>query len=220
MWQLPHIITNSSSGEDYCLIEILGGQGGFATTYLAIQYSDDDREKQFAIKVLKTEAEIGQQGDYETIKEQFEKENSLLERCCRNDYVVQTKGNIFTYDDRRCIVMEYVSKKTLKYYVAIDHKGKLPLNLAIKLTNQIALALQRIHQQEVFHLDIHPSNIMIRDDAQEAVLIDFGCAERLDDKEVIPSTHQGMEGYQAIELAPNYQTAIDNRNNLRKKMGR
>ena len=50
MWQPNEIITTPSR-EDYCLTQILR-EGGFATIYLATQFSDDDQEKYIAIKVF------------------------------------------------------------------------------------------------------------------------------------------------------------------------
>src|SRR5262249_37366917 len=45
---------------------------------------------------------------------------------------------------------------------------------------RIADALEDLHKQRVVHLDLKPSNIMIRDGSGDAVLLDFGLSRHLD----------------------------------------
>lgn len=68
------------------------------------------------------------------------------------------------------IVMEWVHGETL--FPLLDH---LPLTAekVAKIGLKVALALDALHRQYVVHLDIKPSNIIIRPNG-EAVLIDYG----------------------------------------------
>jgi nucleotide-binding universal stress UspA family protein len=70
------------------------------------------------------------------------------------------------------IVMEFIEGASLKTLLP-----KLPLPAAevARLGSRIAAALHDIHGQHVIHLDLKPSNIMLRPSG-EVVLIDFGLA--------------------------------------------
>jgi len=56
----------------------------------------------------------------------------------------------------------------------------LPTEEVADLGARIADALEDLHRQRVVHLDLKPSNIIIRDGDGEVVLIDFGLARHLD----------------------------------------
>ncbi len=70
------------------------------------------------------------------------------------------------------IVMELVEGPSLKEWVE-----RLPLEPeeVARLGGAVATAIHSLHQQDVIHLDIKPSNVIIRPGG-EAVLIDFGLA--------------------------------------------
>jgi len=70
------------------------------------------------------------------------------------------------------IVMEYVTGQTLKPLLA-----QLPRSYpeTIEIAARVATAIDDIHRQNVIHLDIKSSNILVRPEG-EIVLIDFGLA--------------------------------------------
>ncbi|MDQ0456923.1 serine/threonine protein kinase [Rhizobium paknamense] len=74
------------------------------------------------------------------------------------------------------IVFERLPSRSL--YPLLE-KLPLPAEEVISLGQRIATALADLHRQHVVHLDIKPSNILLRDSG-EAVLIDFGLARHLD----------------------------------------
>ena len=70
------------------------------------------------------------------------------------------------------IVMELVEGECLKERT---EKLPLPADEVARLGAAVATALRSLHQQEVVHLDVKPSNVILRPSG-EAVLIDFGLA--------------------------------------------
>ncbi len=70
------------------------------------------------------------------------------------------------------LVMEYVEGRSLKEWT--DRAPVAPEEVA-KVGAALATALHSLHLQEAIHLDLKPSNVMIRPSG-EAVLIDFGLA--------------------------------------------
>lgn len=72
--------------------------------------------------------------------------------------------------ERPYIVMEFIAGRPVRTY--LDHVP-LPPDEVANIGAKTAFALHDVHRQHVIHLDIKPSNIILRQDG-EAVLIDFG----------------------------------------------
>ncbi len=73
------------------------------------------------------------------------------------------------------LVMEYIQGYSL--FTLID-KAPLPAEDIARIGLKVATALIDLHRQNVLHLDIKPSNVMIRESG-EAALIDFGLSRHL-----------------------------------------
>lgn len=74
------------------------------------------------------------------------------------------------------IVMEFVEGPTLADRVG---RGTIPVDEALPIARQIALALEAAHEQGVVHRDLKPANVKIRPDGTVKVL-DFGLAKALE----------------------------------------
>ncbi len=74
------------------------------------------------------------------------------------------------------IIMELVEGKSL---LPMLDKLPLPHEEVAEIGRKVAVALDSLHRQRVVHLDVKPSNIMMRSTG-EAVLIDFGLSRHLD----------------------------------------
>jgi serine/threonine-protein kinase len=74
------------------------------------------------------------------------------------------------------IVMEYIDGRALSDVVAEISGGVAPLDAALDLVQQIALALDYAHGQGIVHRDIKPSNIMVTQNGR-AKIADFGIAK-------------------------------------------
>ncbi|MFM6861063.1 MAG: serine/threonine protein kinase, partial [Dolichospermum sp.] len=105
-------------------------------------------------------------------------------------YEVIQEGQLFG------VVMEYIDGVTLFKYVQNQKSGQLSENEALLYINQIGQALEYIHAKGSLHRDIKPANILLRQNKQEAVLIDFGLTRSIATKSMTASL---TEGYAPIE---------------------
>src|SRR5207248_6479278 len=88
-------------------------------------------------------------------------------------------GTIYGIDEangRQCLVLELVDGGTLADRIAA---GPLPLEEAIPIARQIALALQAAHARGIIHRDLKPSNVGLTRDGNVKVL-DFGLAKAVE----------------------------------------
>ncbi len=94
------------------------------------------------------------------------------------------------------ICMEYVSGQTLAQMLLTERI--LPLKAAVSIFEQILMALEAAHTQQIIHRDIKPSNIMITDD-QTVKVMDFGIAK-------LPSLSETMAMTRTVLGTPYYMS--------------
>ena len=78
--------------------------------------------------------------------------------------------------------MEFVEGETLEKL--IKRSGRLEVKLALEIATQVAAGLAAVHEQNLVHRDIKPTNIMVRlkeEGSVAAKIIDLGLAKTLDD---------------------------------------
>jgi len=79
--------------------------------------------------------------------------------------------------------MEFVEGETLENL--IKRSGRLEVKLALEIATQVAAGLAAVHEQNLVHRDIKPTNIMVRlkeeGGAVTAKIIDLGLAKSLDE---------------------------------------
>ena len=149
-------------GNRYLVIEKIG-EGGMALVYKA---KDQLLNRYVAIKILRPEYT-----NDEDFVNKFKRESvaaaSLSHPNIVGIYDVGEQDGIYY------IVMEYVKGLTLKQY--IRNNTKLNYKETLKITMQIAEALEHAHKNGVIHRDIKSQNILITDD-KIAKVTDFGIA--------------------------------------------
>ena len=79
---------------------------------------------------------------------------------------------------QRCIVMELVDGETLQERLS---RGPIPVDEALPIAKQIAVALEAAHEKGIIHRDLKPANVKITPDRQVKVL-DFGLAKAFDER--------------------------------------
>lgn len=127
----------------------------------------------------------------------FIKEAQILARF-DNPNIVHVQ-DVFKENNTWYYVMEYVDGRSLDRM--IREKGHLSEDEASNYIRKVAHALQYIHSYNVNHLDIKPSNIMVRSRDNEPILIDFGISKQYDEnKNATTTTPPGIsEGYSPLE---------------------
>ncbi|MDH5284235.1 MAG: serine/threonine protein kinase, partial [Gemmatimonadota bacterium] len=137
------------------------GQGGMATVYLA---QDIKHNRRVAVKVLRPElaAVIG--------AERFLSEITTTANL-QHPHILplfdsgEADGFLF-------YVMPYVEGETVRD--RISREKQLPVDDAVRITTEVAAALDYAHRHGVIHRDIKPENILLHDGS--ALVADFGIA--------------------------------------------
>ena len=188
------------------IIDSVLGQGGFGITYLASQTNLDRKVaiKEFFIRDYCSREEdttlmtvSGFSSDIvELYKQKFIKEAKTIAKF-ENPHIIHIY-DVFEENGTAYYVMEYLPFGNLLQRIpenGMNHKD------ASKYIRQIADALQYVHNHNILHLDVKPSNVMFRS-IDEAVLIDFGNAKHFNkDKNGYTTTiRPGIsEGYAPLE---------------------
>src|SRR6516165_3127463 len=82
--------------------------------------------------------------------------------------------------DNYFYAMEFVQGETLEHL--IKRSGRLEVKLALEIATQVAAGLAAVHEQNLVHRDIKPTNIMVRlkeEGSVTAKIIDLGLAKTL-----------------------------------------
>lgn len=204
----------------YKLKQVIG-QGGFGITYKGIWYT----EVKGSLGAMRTEVPVcikeyffkdycardaysfrvkvhSDTGKllFDKFKEKLIKEAKILSEV-HHPYIVNVL-EVFEENNTAYIVMEYIAGSSLKDRLAKE--GILPEAEVLRYIHQIGEALQFVHQKNILHLDIKPSNILIDKD-NNARLIDFGVSKRYDVGEQETSTTMLTlsKGFASIEQYDN-----------------
>jgi len=141
-----------------------------------IYTATDQNNNKVAIKIPKLNSE-----DTDKYIERFKEEIKYHQSISHTNIVRYIASGEFPKVDSNemsinvpYMVMEFVDGIDLHDY--LEKKGTLEVEEALKITKQIAEALDVVHQKGIIHRDISTKNIRITEDEQ-AKLMDFGIAK-------------------------------------------
>jgi serine/threonine-protein kinase len=141
------------------------GRGGMATVYLA---TDTKHHRPVALKVLAPElaATLG--------PERFRREIAFAAKL-QHPHILTVLDSGETPNGQLWFTMPYVEGESLRD--RLRRQRQLPLDDALRITREIALALDYAHRHGVVHRDIKPENVLLVDG--QAMIADFGIARAL-----------------------------------------
>ena len=148
------------------------GHGGMATVWLATEERTGHR---VAIKVLQP-ALAGAIG-----ADRFTREVKLTATLHHPSIVPVLETGIIASQDGDpplpWYTMPFIEGESLR--ARLDRDGALPLDDALRITGDVAGALQTAHAQGIVHRDIKPENVLLHGD--RVYVVDFGIAKALVD---------------------------------------
>ncbi|MYF72723.1 MAG: protein kinase [Gemmatimonadetes bacterium] len=169
--------------QEYELVRVLGF-GGFGMTYLGF---DHNLDKAVAIKeylpsdiaTRTSDNSVAPQasqfrGDFEWGLDRFVDEARALARFDHRHIIKVHR--FFEAHGTAYIVMEYAEGETLSAF--LERKGTLKESELKSILYPILDGLEVVHRADFLHRDIKPGNIIIRDEDDSPVLLDFGSARQ------------------------------------------
>ncbi len=174
------------------------GQGGMATVYLA---EDLRHDRKVALKVLKPElaAVLGAERFVQEIKT-----TASLQHPNILPLFDSGEADGFLY-----YVMPFIQGETLRE--KLDRETQLGVDEAVRITVEVADALQYAHQQGVVHRDIKPENILLH--GGRPTVADFGIALALSAAAGGRMTETGLSLGTPHYMSPEQATAEKNLTN-------
>ncbi len=154
------------SDADSCAFIKKLGAGTFGVVYLAHSLK---LKQDVAVKVLKQPAPSASGHKSQAIPE------VQVLQSLNHPGIVRLLGLETTLAGTTALILEFVDGPTLRQLLNENH-GKLPQQQAVHIVTETVRALVYVHQQGIFHLDLKPSNILIRKTAgnPQPLIADFG----------------------------------------------
>jgi len=176
---------NAALSGRYAVERVLGA-GGMATVYLA---RDLKHKRQVAIKVVRPELSsvLG--------RDRFLREIEVAARLSHPRIVA-----LYDSGDAAGLlyyVMPWIGGESLRQ--KLRREGPLPVDEAVRITRDIAIALDYAHERGVVHRDIKPENVLFHEG--EPLLADFGVALATD---ALPEGH--LTGAGLVVGTPDYMS--------------
>lgn len=161
----------------YKIINVLGS-GGFGITYEGVQ-SGLNRTvaiKELFLSGINTRSEdglVGKNNDSTSyvVRDEFCKECKLLNGL-NHEHIIHVL-DYFEENNTIYRITNYISGITLQKYVS--QEGKIAESKALSIMKEICSLINYLHEHNILHLDVKPSNFMYGNDGHIS-LIDLGIA--------------------------------------------
>jgi serine/threonine protein kinase len=182
-------------------IEKIIGSGGMG---IVLKAHDSELNRPIAIKILAPHlSHVG------AARERFAREGRAAAAVVHEHvvaiYNVEADGTL------PFLTMQYVPGHSLQHRV--DENGPLGIEEILRIGLQAACGLAAAHAHGLVHRDVKPSNILLEDTVERAVLTDFGLARAMDDASL---TQTGIIAGTPHYMSPEQATGgdIDARSDL------
>ncbi len=140
------------------------GIGGMATVYSAVHRTGHA----VAVKVLHVELSL-----FKDARARFAQEPYVANRV-KHTGVVRVLDDDVADDGALFVVMELLHGSPLDA-LCLERGGRLPLEDALEITNQLLDVLEAAHAAGILHRDVKPQNVFVTSDGT-VKLLDFGVA--------------------------------------------
>ena len=159
--------------------------GGFGNTYIVVNTQFEERRalKEFFIKGINERdgnnttvsvSNATNRPQFEAQREKFKKEARRLRRLSHPNIV--HVDDLFDENGTTYYVMDYIEGGSLAERV--KHHGSFSEKQVMQMLPSLLDALEYVHNQQMWHLDLKPGNILLNPQGQP-VLIDFGASKQL-----------------------------------------
>ena len=175
-------------------IEKVIGSGGMG---IVLKAHDSELNRPIAIKLLAPHlSHVG------AARERFAREGRAAAAVVHEHvvaiYNVEADGTL------PFLIMQYVPGRSLQ--ARVDEDGPLGVEEILRIGLQAAAGLAAAHAQGLVHRDVKPSNILLEDTVERAVLTDFGLARAMDDASL---TQTGILAGTPHYMSPEQATGSD-----------
>ena len=154
-------LTNGTKLGPYEIVSPLGA-GGMGEVYRA---KDTRLDRTVAIKVLNSKLDISPE-----LKARFDREAKVISQLQHPNICVL--HDIGSENGTDFLVMEFLEGESLNEKLK---RGPLPTDELLKISIQLADALEKAHRAGIIHRDLKPGNVMLTKSG--AKLLDFGLAK-------------------------------------------
>lgn len=169
-WLLPR----RTIGSFYVLRAL--GAGGVSSVFVAkrIEERKDDDAELYALKVPHYDPTTARSLSEQEFLEMFRDEAGALLSLPRHPNIARFVNFDMAAKPKPILVMELIAGQSLE---KVSRSTSLTMGLVLKYLDGVLAGLSAMHAAGVAHLDVKPSNVILRDE-NTAVLVDFGLSGR------------------------------------------
>ena len=166
-------LTSALLSNRYRVLNVLG-DGGFGKTFL-VEDTQMPSNRRCVLKQLKPIQ--NNPATSQLVKERFQREAAILETLGEAHTQIPRLYAYFSEKGEFYLVEEWIEGDTLAQKV--EKEGPLSESLVQSIVVRLLPAIAHVHQEGIIHRDIKPDNIILSQQTDTPVLIDFGAVKEI-----------------------------------------